>query len=212
METKKKFIWIGLTGGLGSGKSTFAHILKEMGFTVISADVMAYKAVEPGTLGLKKIAQEFGPEFLNPKGELLRKKLGQYVFADKEKLKKLESFIHPEIKTLVEKQKQEALARGEKILFYDVPLLFEKHLKSNFDMVIVVNSSQENQIHRTMSRDGLNKTDVLQRMSHQIPLEEKCRAADFVIDNNGSIENLKVQAQKLISQLKKLVDFHQTQE
>ncbi len=196
-------LWIGLTGGLGSGKSTVAKILRELGYTVVDADEMARLAVGPDSPGLAKVLDQFGTELLSPDRQLDRKKLGQKVFGDAEALAKLEALIHPIVAKLTEERRRAAENRGEKIAFYDVPLLFEKNMGKMFSAVVVVNSALEARLQRGRQRDGLSEEQVKARLGHQIPLEEKVRQADYVIENNGSMADLKRAVDEFLLKLQK---------
>lgn len=193
--------WIGLTGGMGSGKSAVTALLRARGFTVIDADVVARKVVEPGTPGLAQVVQAFGPGVLNAEGELDRKKLAAQVFGKPDELRRLEMILHPLIQQKVADRRQEAAARGEALVFYDVPLLFEKNLGAQFDAVVVVWSTQAQQIERSMKRDGASREDVERRLSAQIPLAEKKLKADVLIDNSGTFESLPVRVDTALKAL-----------
>ncbi|MBX3016768.1 MAG: dephospho-CoA kinase [Bdellovibrionaceae bacterium] len=193
--------WIGLTGGMGSGKSAVTALLRARGFTVIDADVVARKVVEPGTPGLAQVVQAFGPGVLNAEGELDRKKLAAQVFGKPDELRRLEMILHPLIQQKVADRRQEAAARGEALVFYDVPLLFEKNLGAQFDAVVVVWSTQAQQIERSMKRDGASREDVERRLSAQIPLAEKKLKADVLIDNSGTLESLPVRVDTALKAL-----------
>lgn len=193
--------WIGLTGGMGSGKSAVTALLRARGFTVIDADVVARKVVEPGTPGLAQVVQAFGPGVLNAEGELDRKKLAAQVFGKPDELRRLEMILHPLIQQKVADRRQEAAARGEALVFYDVPLLFEKNLGAQFDAVVVVWSTEAQQIERSMKRDGASREDVERRLSAQIPLAEKKLKADVLIDNSGTFESLPVRVDTALKAL-----------
>lgn len=184
-------LWVGLTGGLGSGKSTVAKILRENGYTVVDADEMARLALRPNSTGWTKVVNHFGAELLKNDGELDRVQLAKIVFHNKQALRELENIVHPLVGALSEEQRAQAEARGETMAFYDVPLLFEKNMQDRFAFVVVVNSPLEMQIERAMKRDSLSREQALARLKNQLPLEEKVKRADFVIENTGSIEDLK---------------------
>src|SRR5688572_21949397 len=139
--------WIGLTGGIGSGKSTVAKALRSKAFTVIDADEMARRAVEPKSQGLDEIVQAFGQKILKPDGSLDRKSLGMMVFSDPSQLEKLEKIIHPHIQALVKAERARLSGKGG-LLFYDIPLLYEKSMESQFDSVVVVDCPLELRIQR----------------------------------------------------------------
>lgn len=195
-------LWIGLTGGLGSGKSTVAKILRELGYTVVDADEMSRLAVGPDSAGLTKVLDQFGAELRRPDGTLDRKILAERVFGNASQLEKLESIVHPEVRRLSDERRRAAENRGETIAFYDVPLLFEKNMEKLFSKVVVVDCSPGTQIARAMARDGLTQAQALSRMQHQIPLAEKARRADVVVPNEGSLADLKSNVEELLRTLK----------
>lgn len=183
--------WIGLTGSMGSGKSAVAEIIRELGYPVLDADAEARKALAIGSAGLSEVARAFGPDLLRPDGSLNREQLGRVVFNSPEKLRQLEGIVHPIVQKSVLEQRQTLAKSGVRAAFYDVPLLFEKGLQKNFDKVIVVNSRLENMIERVALRSGLSREDILDRLNNQIPLLEKVAKADIVIDNNGTLADLR---------------------
>lgn len=196
-------LWIGLTGGLGSGKSTAAKILRELGQVVIDADEMARLALELGSPALTKVVDHFGSEILQPSGEVDRNRLAARVFNHRAELEVLERLVHPEVKRLTRERRAQAEQAGHTLAFYDVPLLFEKNMESEFAKVIVVKASLDQQIERTMKRSKLARTEVEKRLSHQIPLAEKLAAADYVLDNSGGEVELRRQVALLLQELTK---------
>ena len=193
--------WIGLTGGLGTGKSTVAKILREQGFPVFDADEVAKAVVRAGTPGLKLVVKEFGQDYLNRDGELNRSKLAQLVFSKPETLLKLEAIIHPLVQEEVQKLRDHHKSQGHKIAFYDVPLLFEKKLKG-FDAVVVVTASPENQRERLLARNSWSDEEIQRRLRNQVPLAEKIDQADYVINNDGTVEELKAAVTDLLKKLR----------
>lgn len=193
--------WMGLTGGIGSGKSTVAAILREKGFAVIDADEMARLAVSPGSDTLQKIVRVFGPEILNPDGSLNRRALGDLVFQDSKLLLELEQIVHPKVQELTQQKRQELEAGGSKAAFYDVPLLYEKKLEKQFDAIVVVSSGEEQQIERVMIRSAISREEVRRRIATQMQLAEKVKKADFVIHNDRDMAHLRAQVDQLIARL-----------
>lgn len=185
---------IGLTGGIGSGKSTVSKLFEELGVTVIDTDEIARDVVLPGSAALHKISEHFGKEFIAADGSLDRKKLGDCVFADAAKREWLEKLLHPLIW-------QEALRRARNnattYSMIAVPLLLETAAAKQVDRVLVVDCTTEQQIQRATSRDGRSKDRVAEIMASQLPREERLRQADDVIDNSGTVEDLVLQVQKL---------------
>ncbi len=195
--------WVGLTGGMGTGKSTVASMIQNLGYNVLNADTIAHKALEPGSSGFQKIVEFFGKEILDSKGSIDRKKLGAVVFDDKFKLNKLESFTHPFIQSYTLKEKERLAASGVDLAFYDVPLLYEKRLQKNFDCVIVVHCKKDLQFKRAQERTGLSLDEVRKRIAQQISVEQKMTLADYKIRNDGSLDELQMNVQSLILDLKK---------
>lgn len=194
--------WIGLTGGIASGKSTVAKILREQGYPVVDADILAREAVKPNSSGYQEVLSQFGNEILNPQGEIDRQKLGQIVFSDLEKLSQLEAIIHPIVRGLQNKKRHELDQKGVEYAFYDVPLLFEKNLNDQFDHVVVVFGSRAHQVERMKDRDGLSLEEIEDRLKSQIPLEEKKLKADFVVNNEGDLSDLKKEVLRVLREIK----------
>lgn len=178
---------IGLTGGIASGKSTVAVKLRALGATVIDADLLAREIVKPQEPALLEIEKTFGSEMISPDGTLDRKRLGALVFQDPEKLALLNAITHPRIIALAEKRFQEAEAAGAKATFLDAALLFEAGWDKHLDAVWVVAVPPEEQLRRLVARDGFTPEEAEARIRAQLPLEEKVRRAQVVIDNSGAL-------------------------
>lgn len=196
-------LWIGLTGGIASGKSEATKLLKSMAFPVIDADLIAHQVVERGTPGLKSVVDHFGAEILNPDGSLNRKKLGQIVFTSTDQRLALENLLHPLVQQEVQRQKHQYAQNGKSIAFYDVPLLFEKNLQGQFDKVVLIFSSLDLQKSRLRQRDQLSDLEIENRLQSQIPLIEKEKKSDFVIYNDHDLAHLEKQLKDLVAQLQK---------
>lgn len=185
---------IGLTGGIASGKSTVSNILKELGGIVIDADIVARDIVRKGEPALKEIEKSFGKEIFNKDGTLNRKALGDIVFNDKNKLELLNRITHPkiisEINKILHYYKETEKAN---VVFIDSPLLIEMNMHYEVDEVWLVVVKKDIQIKRLMARDGISLEDALRRINSQMPLEEKKRYADIIINNCGNIEDLQNQ-------------------
>jgi dephospho-CoA kinase len=194
-------LWVGLTGGLGTGKSTVAGILRRKGHIVIDADEMAHLALRPGQETLAKVVQRFGTGLVAPDGSLDRRALGRIVFSEKTALADLEAIVHPAVKKLTLERRRQAEAEGRKIAFYDVPLLFEKSMQNDFAKVVVVTADRETQIDRAIRRDGLTRYEVERRLGNQLPLDEKVKRADFVIVNNGDLPELEEKIDQMLKAL-----------
>ncbi|MFT9266602.1 MAG: dephospho-CoA kinase [Oenococcus sp.] len=196
MKIKK----IGLTGGIGSGKTTVAKIFAELGYTIIDADQVAHEVVMPGRFELEEIKNAFGISVM--KGASLdRKKLGQMVFADPRALKKLNAILQPSIKQLMQ-MRMEFLENEGRVhtLIVDIPLLYERHWERDLDTVIVVDADKKTRIDRIMQRDHLSQQDAVNRIAAQMPLAQKAAMADFVIENTGDKDALKQCVLQFISE------------
>jgi dephospho-CoA kinase len=190
----KKKIILGLTGSFGSGKSTVAAIFKSFGACVIDADKIAHRLISPGSKVYKKIINVFDRGILKANKDVDRRKLGGAVFGNKHLLKKLNSIMHPEIIRVI---KQKMKASSEDVIVLDAPLLIEAGLDKIVDKLIVVTITREKQVKRVCKKTGLTRPDILRRIKAQIPLREKVRAADFVIDNSGTFEKTREQAKQI---------------
>lgn len=193
--------WIGLTGGIASGKSTVSRLLREQGFTVIDADLIAKYVVEPGQAGLNQVVNHFGAEILKPDGSLDRRKLGQMVFGSPVKLLELENLLHPLIKAETLRRRNESAQRGEAFAFYDVPLLFEKKMESDFDSIIVVEAGEHLQKSRMKQRDQLSDDEINHRLGSQISLAHKVGKATWVLRNEGTLEDLELAVRDLVRKI-----------
>jgi dephospho-CoA kinase len=191
-------IKVGLTGGIGSGKSEVARLLAEHGAVVIDADALAREAVAPGTPGLAAVVEEFGADVLAPDGSLDRAKLGAVVFADAAQRAKLEAIVHPYVG--LRSAELMADAADDAVVVYDVPLLAEKQLQDGFDVVVVVDVSAETQVRRLAATRGMPEAEVRARIAAQASREERIAVADVVIDNDtddASRESLRRQVDVL---------------
>lgn len=194
--------WIGLTGGIASGKSTVARILREMGHSVVDADALSRLVVMKDGPAYREVLSLFGPDFVDGKGDLDRKKLGQIVFADKKKRVQLEQIVHPKVKYLALLEKSRLEAEGKSIAFYDVPLLYEKNLEAEFDAVLLIYAPESLQIERMMNRNGYSQSEARERMQAQIPIEQKLLRSPHVVMNTGKIEDLKMEIKKILGEMR----------
>jgi dephospho-CoA kinase len=189
---------VGLTGGIGSGKSTVASMLAARGAVVVDADDLARRAVETGTPGFERVRETFGDAVLRPDGLLDREALAAVVFRDPEARRKLEAIVHPEVARLfMEERERHAEAS---VLVYAVPLLVENNLQGMFDVVVVVTAAPETRLARLEQR-GLQAAAARDRMAAQLPDEERERVADVVIRNDGSMEDLERRVDELWADL-----------
>jgi dephospho-CoA kinase len=175
---------IGLTGGIGAGKSTVATRLRELGATIIDADQLAREVVEPGTPGLAAVIEAFGPSVLLADGRLDRPALGRIIFSDDEQRARLNGILHP----LIGRLSQEQAEAGGSVVVHDIPLLVESRGTAGFDLVIVVHAPEEERLRRLLEDRGMNRDDALARIRAQASDEERRAAADVWIDNSGSRE------------------------
>lgn len=194
---------IGLTGSVATGKSTVSNMIQQAGIPLVDADIAARKVVEPGTEGLKEIVAYFGEEILLADGTLDRAKLGEIIFKDKEKREKLNGITHPRVKDYMLEARERFFRAGEELVFFDIPLLFESHLESLVDQIVVVWTTPETELKRLMERNNLTKEDALRRIESQMGIDEKARKADFVIDNNESLEKTQKQVYTFIERFVK---------
>lgn len=198
MKEANYFMMVGLTGGIASGKSTVSQMFKERGFAIIDADVAARKVVEPDQSAYREIVQVFGEVILLPNQMLDRAKLGAIIFSDETKRQKLNSIVHPAVRKQMEIWKNEALAAGSQTVIYDIPLLFESRLTNLVEKTIVVFVEEQVQLERLMERNGLSESEALARITSQMPLTEKVKMADAIIDNNGEMDETRSQIEQLI--------------
>jgi dephospho-CoA kinase len=186
-----KLLRVGLTGGIGSGKSEVARRLAEHGAVLIDADVAAREVVEPGSPGLARIAAAFGDEVLRPDGSLNRERLGEIVFADPGLRGKLNAIVHPLVREWMQEAERAAVQTdGDAIVVHDVPLLAESRGKAGFDAVIVVDVPPDLQLERLVSQRGMAAEQASARMAAQASREQRLAVADIVIDNSGSLNDL----------------------
>ena len=192
----------GLTGGIATGKTTVASLFKEKGVYIIDADLIAREVVKKGLPAWKMIKEEFGNDVLQEDGELDRKKLGSIVFSSKEKIQKLNSIVHPFVRERMMEEIEKAISMERNILL-DIPLLFENGIHKWLRPVILVYAPVEVQIERLMKRDGLSREECEKRIKAQMPIEEKKRLADYIIDNSGEISNTKRQVEEVYEKIYK---------
>jgi dephospho-CoA kinase len=189
---------IGLTGGIATGKTTVSNYLKELGYPVIDADVIARQVVEPGTKGLRMITDTFGEKVLTSDGQLDRQQLAQWVFTSSELLQQLNQILQPIIRERI----QELISTSkDSVVVIDVPLLYEQHYEELCDVVMVVSVQPQQQLKRLMNRNNLTMDEAKNRVASQMPLSSKERLADVVIDNNGSVKETRQQVKKWLNQV-----------
>ena len=193
---------IGLTGGIASGKSTVAKILAELGAAIINADSLAREVVEPEREAWREIIAAFGSDILLADRTLDRQKLRAIIFNNTDARKKLESIIHPRVRARADQRIREHTTAGYEVIVYEVPLLFEGNLQESLRPVILVACDVETQRRRLEQRDGLDQTAAQKHIDAQMSLEDKRRLADYVIENNGSLEDLQQQTKAVLEKIK----------
>jgi dephospho-CoA kinase len=192
---------VGLTGGIGSGKSEVSKRLAEQGAVIIDADLIARQVVQPGTPGLAQVADAFGPEVLRADGTLDRDKLGEQVFADAELRGKLNAIVHPLVGARMAELEQQAGAAA--IVVHAVPLLAENNLAGGYDVVVVVDVPQRLQVERLVRHRGMSRDQARARMSAQASREQRLAIATIALDNSGSLAELDRQVGELWTELRR---------
>ncbi|KAG0719984.1 Dephospho-CoA kinase domain-containing protein [Chionoecetes opilio] len=194
---------VGVSGGIATGKSTVTAIMKEMGVPLVDADVIARQIVEPGRRAWTKIKTAFGEEVFLESGEINREALGKMVFSDAEKRKIINKITHPEIYREIQWQVLRQFLRGEQFVVLDLPLLFENEkFASYLYKTIVVACEDEIQLDRLMARNGYTQKEAIARIETQMPLEQKCKMASFVVENSGSQAATRVQVEGIVKYLR----------
>jgi dephospho-CoA kinase len=191
----------GLTGGIASGKSAVAARLRQRGVPIIDADQLAREAVAPGSDGLSDIVKLFGDGVLLPDGTLDRKKVAAAVFGDDEKLRALNAIVHPRVSTLTFKAAARFRDEGEALVCYEAALIVENGLADAFRPLIVVSAPEDVQVARATSRDGSTPDEARARIRAQMPLADKVAAADYVIENTGSIADLQRRTDDILTEI-----------
>ncbi|MGG3444147.1 dephospho-CoA kinase [Bacillus cereus] len=189
---------IGLTGGIASGKSTVSEMFRELNIPVIDADIIAREVVERGKPAYNKIVEVFGMEVLQEDGELDRPKLGSVVFYNEEKRLQLNKIVHPAVREEMNAQKEMYIKEGMQAVVLDIPLLFESKLTNLVDRILVVAVMPSTQLERLMKRNNFSEEEATARIQSQMPLEEKVKRADEVINNDGTIMGTKTQLQVIL--------------
>ncbi|HJL18360.1 MAG TPA: dephospho-CoA kinase [Sandaracinaceae bacterium LLY-WYZ-13_1] len=184
---------VGLTGGIGSGKSTVARVFTEQGVPVVDADRVARDVVAPGSDGLTDVVEAFGREVLDADGALDRAKLADRVFDDEEARRRLEGILHPRIAARSMARLSELATEGHAYAIYEAALLVESGSHRMMQALVVVSARRETQVARVRARDGLDDAQIERRLHAQLPLEEKVAVADYVIDNDGTLEQTRAQ-------------------
>jgi dephospho-CoA kinase len=198
-----KKIKVGITGGIGTGKTTAANLFKEKGYQVFSADDIAKEIMVSDESVIEKIKTEFGEESFQD-GELNKKYLAENVFSDEAKILLINSIVHPPTLEKIETGMNEALMK-ENIVFAESALIFEAEFETMFDYIILVTSTDENKIERVMKSRKISREEVIKRINNQMPDDEKRKGSDFVIENNSTLEDLKSKAEFILSLIENMV-------
>ncbi|RCG26761.1 dephospho-CoA kinase [Streptomyces diacarni] len=194
---------MGLTGGIGAGKSEVSRLLAEQGAVIVDADRIAREVVEPGTPGLAAVVAEFGEEVLTSDGSLDRARLGSLVFADPDRLAALNALVHPAVgERSAQLEREAAEADPQAVVVHDVPLLTENGLAPLYDRVVVVDASPETQLERLVRLRGMAEEEARARMAAQADREQRLAVADIVIDNDGPLEGLAPRVREVWEQLR----------
>jgi dephospho-CoA kinase len=182
---------IGLTGGIGTGKTTVAKMLRQMGVTLIDADQAVREVEARGTPAWRRLVEDFGPAILAPDGELDRKRLADIAFSDVEARRRLESIVHPLARRWMAERHQEAALRGEKVVVHDIPLLFETGHDRDFDAVLLVYAPAATQLQRLTEFRSMPEAEARARIAAQMPIDDKRALTQHVIENTGDLEDLR---------------------
>ncbi len=194
----------GLTGGIGAGKSAVAELLEEYGIPVVSADELSRMVVAKGSDGLRQVVDAFGQQIMDANGELDRRVMAQIVFQNPTKRRQLESILHPLIRDRYETVLDALEKGGHVVTVYEVPLLFEKNLQGEMKAVILVTASERNRVARVRARDGMTESEVRARIAAQMDEDEKRKRADYVVHNDGSLDDLRREVEAMLSRFMKL--------
>jgi dephospho-CoA kinase len=196
-------IIVGLTGSVGTGKSTVTNFFRELGAYIIDWDELAREVIRPHLRAWKEIVEYFGKDFLNEDLTINRQKLAEIVFSDKDKVTKLNQIVHPEVFKEDERITNEIKSLDpDALIIKDIPLLFELTRPIFVDKIVVVSASEQTQLRR-LEEKGMSREDAKNRIKSQLPLEEKIKSADFVINNDGPLEETKRQVEEIYSLLRK---------
>lgn len=195
---------VGITGGIGSGKSTVTDMIRNKCLPIVDADIVAREVFIIYPKVLSQIKEEFGYKFFDEYGKLMRKEFGNYIFKSETRRKKLDNIMMPFIISEIQLRIKKLEENKCKICFLDAPTLIENNLHTSMDVVILVWVSRDVQIQRVNLRDGLEIDKTMDRIRAQMPIDEKKNFADYIIDNEGSIENTSLQLDKIITQLERL--------
>ncbi|MBK7891618.1 MAG: dephospho-CoA kinase [Bdellovibrionales bacterium] len=196
-------LWIGLTGGIASGKSSVARVFVRMGIPVVSADVLAHEVLQPGSEAVARVIELFGRSVRAKNGGIDRQRLGEIVFADSTgaKLRALEQILHPQVRERADELRKELSRKGYGVAVYEVPLLFEKEMQGLFDKIVCVAVRPDVQVQRLIARNHISSVEAYQRIGKQAELSMKLAGSDIVIWNNGQTSDLERVAESVARDL-----------
>ncbi len=207
MSAPRKFLLVGLTGGIATGKSTVSALLRQLGCEIVDADLLAREVVEPGQPAWTTIVAEFGQDVLTGDGTLDRKKLGAIVFADPERRRRLEAITHPAIRERFQARLDELAEKGfTGIVIFDAAVMIESGNYKNMDRLVVVVTDEPTQMSRLRGRDGTDDAEGRRKIASQMPLSEKAKLADYVIDNSGDRHATAEQVRRVFAALMSELD------
>lgn len=201
---QNKILKVGLTGGIGCGKSTVSSMLREEGVQIVDADIISRKILSTHPEILIKIKETFGEEFFDEEGNFLRRKMGELIFSNKKKKKLYESILMPYIIDDIFEEIDEYDKLGEEICVLDAPTLIENNLHKKMDFIIVIVITKELQISRVMARDNFTRKEAIKRINSQMSTKKKLAYADYIIDNGDTLEYTKSQINSIIKELKSI--------
>ena len=194
---------IGLTGNIASGKSTVARLLSERGATIIDADILARRVVEPGMPAFDEIVRRWGSQVVAPDGSLDRDALRRMVFSQHDQLEELNRIVHPEVLAYRDRLVEEARQRGDRLVVQDIPLLFERGIVDEFDRIILVDAPRPVRLERLMRERRLSETEAMDMITAQMPAELKRARADYIIENTGTVRELEERVSELWQSLER---------
>lgn len=192
-----------ITGGIASGKSTFCHLIKAEGLPLVDCDALVHEAYQPGGQIFEAVVGHFGEAILSPSGHVDRRRLGQLIFNDDEARRQLDKLTHPIVRQMIDEHLTAYKASGASHVFVDVPLLFESGLEAQYDASILIDTEEDIQLKRLMSRNFFTESEALSRIRSQMPLSEKRKRASFTLNNNGELEDFLEAGRRLIKTLLK---------
>ena len=201
---------VGLTGNIGSGKSTVAQLLSERGATIIDADTLARRAVETGTDAHRAIVERWGTSVVAPDGGVDRSALRRTVFSDPAELEQLNAIVHPEVERMRGELVERARQRGDRLVVCDIPLLFEARMTDRFDRIVLVDAPRPTRHARLVRERGLRETEAMDMIVAQMPAELKRARADVVIDNDGTLTSLEQRVADVWDELRLAADAAET--